>query len=66
MFLLCGNVIKTSTKGKEIHISEEKLIWLIKQKTLKAILMALEAAIKEISRVKLIEFSFKKTKRRVE
>ena len=21
MFLLCGNVIKTSTKGKEIHIS---------------------------------------------
>ena len=28
--------------------------------------MALEAAIKEISRVKLIEFSFKKTKRRVD
>ena len=59
-------IIRRVRKAKNFHISEVKLIWLIKQKTLKAILMALEAAIKEISRVKLIEFSFKKTKRRVE
>ena len=38
MFLF-SNEIKTSTKGKiNFHISEVKLIWLIKQKTLKAIL----------------------------
>ena len=42
-----------------------KLIWLIKAKALKAILR-LKAAETKISRVKIIEFSVKKTKRRVD
>ena len=38
----------------------------IKQKTLKAILRLLKLQLRKISRVKIIEFSFKKTKRRVD
>ena len=56
--------MKTSTKGKEnFHISVVKLIWLIKQKALKAILR-LKAV--QISRVKNIEFLDVKTSRKRE
>ena len=49
--------IKTSTKGKRnFHISDVKLIWLIRKKTLKAILRLFKLY-RKISRVKNIEFS---------
>ena len=41
MFLLCGNVIKTSTKGKEIHISYKKANLVNKAKDVKSNFKAL-------------------------
>ena len=40
-------IIKTSTKGKEIHISERKANLVNKAKDVKSNFKALEAAIKE-------------------
>ena len=55
MFLLCGNIIKTSTKGKEIHISCKKANLVNKAKDVKSNFKALGC--EQISRVEIIEFS---------
>ena len=52
--------IRRVRKAKDIHISKEKLIWLI-SKTLKAILRLYAAT--KISRVRIIEFFLVKTSR---